>query len=194
MGDYLGLLDAGVEPAHRLLRAITVVNIEVHDGHLLDLVSVHIQCVRRADGHIVDEAEAVAVGPAALDEAARAGVVARRADRAEGIARGAACDKVHGVDDGTRAVQRGVEGLLRYSGVAVQAVDTVGTLSVAAYLLADVLNAAYIRPLVHAQNIRYGGTGCLLHPFQLGCDVGGAEGSVVGLNEDRQPLDVLRRR
>eukprot|EP00964_Phaeocystis_antarctica_P047800 scaffold27677_cov63-Phaeocystis_antarctica.AAC.1 len=154
----------GAQVAHAGLGAVAVVHVEVDDGHALDLpdrVAHRVQRVRRADGSRGEHAEARRL-PA--HRAARSRVVARRAHRAEGVARAAEAHAAHRLDHGARGAQRGAVRVLRDLGVGVDLADG-GRRAVAALGLlhrelgAHGAHAAHVLPLVHAEHVRQRGLG-----------------------------------
>jgi hypothetical protein len=152
------------------------------------------QRVRGADGHVVQEAEAVRAGRVvgAGDHARGARVVPRRADRAKGVAGFPRQHGVNSINDRARRDEGGAERVPAHGRVAVQVRDGGGPRRDGR---ARGLERAHVRPVMHAQDVRRAGGGGGLPPGQAGGQEAcpRTEEAVGAVRDDCQAAHVFRR-
>src|SRR5690606_1713799 len=106
-------VEAGGVGLERGLRAVAVMHVEIDHGDTL--ATVNRAGVERPNGDVVEEAEA--------HGRLRLGMMSRRADGAETVARPARHHLVHGMDDSARRTVGGLKGARRHGGVGVDAAE-----------------------------------------------------------------------
>mmetsp|Transcript_21742 Transcript_21742/g.51217 ORF Transcript_21742/g.51217 Transcript_21742/m.51217 type:complete len:534 (+) Transcript_21742:941-2542(+) len=178
---------------HDLLGAVAVVHVEVYDRDPLDaVVAVHRPRVRGADGHVVQEAEAVApVGVVlARDDAPGPRVVARGPYRAEGVAAVPGHDPVDRLADGAGRAEGRLERPVRHGRVGVEGLYRHGVVRRRGAKLGGPLDVAV---LVHREDVPERRSADVREPL-AGVELVPPEDAVVVVDEDREAPDVLRGR